>query len=142
MSTGGRYPRRARRTLRRTEFTCESLNPFHRWECSPASVEMQPDLQLSLFEPSLVSMHYDITLTWTSHRPYLDFYPSTPSRSPVCRYDQIRREFLKDHDNVLPVPDPGEWTCPVLIDEQLYIIVTFFSEFLIRRSARRSEVRV
>lgn len=73
-------------------------------------------------------MHYEITLTWTSHRPYLDFYPSTRSRSPVYRYDQIRREFLKDHGIVLPVPNPDEWTCPVYIDEQLYIIVTFFSE--------------
>lgn len=73
-------------------------------------------------------MNYDITLTWTSHRPYLDFYPSTPSRSPVYRYGEIRRDFLKERGIVLPVPNPREWTCPVRIDEELYIVVTFFSE--------------
>jgi hypothetical protein len=72
-------------------------------------------------------MHYDITLTWTSNRPYLDFY-FVPSRSPVYRYEQIRSEYLREHGIVLPMPNPSEWTCPVHIDEEMYIVVTFFSE--------------
>jgi hypothetical protein len=72
-------------------------------------------------------MHYETTLVWTSNRPFTDFYSATPGSTPSYRYEEIRREYLQERGIALPVPNPGGWTCPVHIDDDLSIVVIFFS---------------
>jgi hypothetical protein len=74
-------------------------------------------------------MYYDITLVWNSsiRRP-INFDSIDVESAAVKQYEEIRRRYLGDHGIVLPVPNPNEWTCTLLLDEERSLDVTFFSE--------------
>ncbi len=77
---------------------------------------------------SLNSMNYDVLLAWTTVRPHLSFDPIAVERSPVNRYEEIRRRHLVEHGVLLPVPSHSEWACPVSYEDELSLQVTLFSE--------------
>lgn len=61
-------------------------------------------------------------------RRHISFDPIAAEQSPVNRYEEIRSRHLREYGVHLPMLSTGDWSCPVLYDEELSLLVTVVSE--------------